>query len=288
MPAQKTRRWFITALIAMVILGVAAGLALSRARGTTGALRDVTTTRAGAGSTPGGAGTTPPGIDAAWNGTAGPGGSGQAGASGGPGAHGEDGGPGQAGANGTGERAAASADVIPVSVAPSPARPRSEKSGKTKAGSGKLAPNDPVIAVFRVTREPACPSGTHQTRTEGNPVTDRARNENRPVTLEWKVTGADEVTLSVDGPDIHASYRATDTATIDFPCGDETGGGETGGGETGGAETGGGKTSGGKTGGGRQMGSEQTHTYTLTVPGPNGTESKTLTVTARLDDPATA
>lgn len=193
MPAQKIRRWFITTLIAMVILGVAAGLALSRARDAgadtvTGALHPSTSPSVAA-STSVSTGSTLAAID--------------------------------------------------------PSTPAPRRSGKPQ----KARPSEdagPVIAAFRVTQKPACPSGTDQVRFEG-----------RPVVLAWKVTGAETVTLSVDGPGVYDSYPAEGTATIDFPCGAEAGG-------------------------------EQVHTYTLAVKGPEGTESKTLTVTARVNEmPAT-
>ncbi|SDT27683.1 hypothetical protein [Actinoplanes derwentensis] len=86
--------------------------------------------------------------------------------------------------------------------------------------------------------------------------TDQARLDGQPVVLGWTVTGAKQTTLSVDGPGVYATYAAEDTATINFPCGGDPGG-------------------------------EQTHTYTLAVAGPEGTESKTLTVTARVNPSAT-
>ncbi|GAA1647976.1 hypothetical protein [Actinoplanes couchii] len=73
----------------------------------------------------------------------------------------------------------------------------------------------------------------------------------KPVVLSWRVTGAERTTLSVDGPGVYDTYGAEASATINFPCDD------------------------------------QAHTYTLAVAGPEGTESKTLTVTAGAGDPAT-
>jgi hypothetical protein len=100
----------------------------------------------------------------------------------------------------------------------------------------------PAIEYFRVAAKPSCPSGTDQVRYEG-----------QPVVLEWKVTGAEKATLSVDGPGLYAEYGAKDSATLNFPCGGDPG-------------------------------SYQTHTYTLKAIGPGGTRSKTLTVKAKVNE----
>ncbi|HWS32656.1 MAG TPA: hypothetical protein VN408_07920 [Actinoplanes sp.] len=200
MPAPKVR-WFVTVLIAMVILGVTAGLALSRARDADAGTRQQADP---AGSTPAGSVTAP---DEPVPGESMPGGP-----------------------------APASMEP-PVDADPGPSTRPASVTGTAHA--------DPVIAVFRVSRKPICPSGT-----------DQVQNEGRPVVLEWRVTGAKSVTLSVDGPGVYNTYVAEDTATIDFPCGEDAG-------------------------------NEQTHTYTIAVTGPEGTESKTLTVTAPVDGYAT-
>jgi len=76
------------------------------------------------------------------------------------------------------------------------------------------------------------------------------------VVLESKVTGADRTTLSVDGPGVYNEYGTEDSATLAFPC---TG----------------------------DPGTVQTHTYTLSGIGPDGSRSRKLTVQARVNEIAT-
>lgn len=194
MPAPKIR-WFVALLVAMVVLGVAAGLALSRT----------------------------PGADAGARHQADP-----------------------AGDAPTGSLPASSE---PITGGPAPASMQAAVAGEPgpsarPVGVTTPASTGPVIVAFRVKQKPTCPSGTDQVRDAG-----------RPVVLEWRVTGAKSVTLSVDGPGVYDSYGAEDSATITFPCEGTAG-------------------------------NEQTHTYTLAVAGPAGTESRTLTVTAPVNDVA--
>lgn len=75
-----------------------------------------------------------------------------------------------------------------------------------------------------------------------------------PVVLEWQATNVDKVALSVDGPGIYAdSYAPTGSETLNFPC--EGAGGDT-----------------------------QKHTYQLTVSNAHGKQTRTLTVSARVND----
>jgi hypothetical protein len=96
----------------------------------------------------------------------------------------------------------------------------------------------PQIELFRVAQEPLCPRGTTQ-----NPI------EGRPVMLEWQVTGADQVTLSVDGPGAYGTYPAEGSETLSFGC------------------------SGGE-------GDRQRHTYQLTAVGNGQAVTGTLVVEA--------
>jgi hypothetical protein len=86
--------------------------------------------------------------------------------------------------------------------------------------------------------------------------TDQVQYQGQPVVLKWKVTGADKTTLSVDGPGVYNEYGTEDSATLAFPCiGDP--------------------------------GTFQTHTYTLSGIGPDGSRSRKLTVQARVNEIAT-
>jgi hypothetical protein len=60
-------------------------------------------------------------------------------------------------------------------------------------------PTGPVIHYFRVAVGPDCPDPAE-------------------ITLEWSVTGTEEVVLSVDGPGGFDRYRPEDSATLHFPC----------------------------------------------------------------------
>ncbi|MDW5327803.1 hypothetical protein [Plantactinospora sp. KLBMP9567] len=80
--------------------------------------------------------------------------------------------------------------------------------GNDNSGTTGKKPSGPTIVYYRIKQKPQCDQGTNVNRIPGVPVT-----------LEWKVTGTDKVTLSVDGPGIYDTYPAVGTATIDFPCG---------------------------------------------------------------------
>ena len=197
MPARDTtssaarRPWFITVLLAMLILAVMAGIALSRLRDTHAAT--------GLGASPAG----------------------------------------------TAEAAAGTASA--PTPQPSTHRPKTVATHKTKASTTPTttAPAGPVIVYFRVATNPSCPSGTDQVQYQG-----------RPVVLEWKVTGADKTTLSVDGPGVYNQYGTEDSATLTFPCSGDPG-------------------------------SHQTHTYTLSGIGPDSTRTRKLTVQATVNEIAT-
>jgi hypothetical protein len=113
-----------------------------------------------------------------------------------------------------------------------------------QGGPGNQPPTGPVIEVFRVTQQPQCPGGTTEHMIEG-----------QPVGLEWKVTGADgdQVSLSIDGPGVYDTYAADGSDVINFPCEGEAG-------------------------------DIQEHTYLLTAVGDGRTATRTLVVTATVQD----
>jgi hypothetical protein len=206
--AAARRRWFVTVLIALIVVAVAAGIALSRMRGAAAGT--------GLGSNP--AGSTDP-----------------------------------SGGAGLGS---APASAEPSDSAQEPgASPHTPKTGGTRKVSASTEPSTepsteastgPVIEHFRVSSKPSCPSGTDQVQYEG-----------QPVTLTWKVSGAEKTTISVDGPGIYDTYGAADSVTLNFPCGGDPG-------------------------------SYQTHTYLLTAICPDGiTTTKKLTVKAKVNEIAT-
>ncbi|MFC6018929.1 hypothetical protein ACFP2T_22315 [Plantactinospora solaniradicis] len=79
--------------------------------------------------------------------------------------------------------------------------------GGNSEGTKDPKPSGPTIVSFRISQKPKCAQGTNI-----NPI------PGVPIILEWKVTGTDKVTLSVDGPGVYDSYPAHGSATIDFPC----------------------------------------------------------------------
>ncbi|MGN9908167.1 hypothetical protein ACTMTJ_11535 [Phytohabitans sp. LJ34] len=97
----------------------------------------------------------------------------------------------------------------------------------------------PRIVVFRVKQKPQCPQGSSEYPVEGTPVI-----------LEWKVTGTDKVTISVDGPGIYGTYPAEGSETFTFSCG------------------------------GHDPGETVRHTYLLKTVGGGSVKSKQLSATA--------
>ena len=109
-------------------------------------------------------------------------------------------------------------------------------------GNGGTEHTGPWIEYFRVAQKPSCPSGTNVNPIEGNPVT-----------LEWKVTGADAASISIDGPGLYGTYEPEKSDTFPFSCGGEPN-------------------------------STQKHTYLLTTVGGGETQTKEITVTARVNE----
>jgi hypothetical protein len=100
----------------------------------------------------------------------------------------------------------------------------------------------PWIEYFRVAEKPTCPSGTNL-----NPI------EGTPVKLEWKVTGADAASISIDGPGLYGTYEPEKSDTFPFSCGGPAN-------------------------------SMQTHTYLLKTVGGGEPQTKEITVSARVNE----
>jgi hypothetical protein len=114
----------------------------------------------------------------------------------------------------------------------------------TGSGSGATASapaKGPVISYFRIKQKPQCPQGTNV-----NPI------PGVDLVVEWSVSGADSVTLAVDGPGIYNTYGPKGSETFSFGCGGGTPG---------------------------QMVS---HTYTLVAEQDGKQAKKTLTASAKV------
>ncbi|MDQ7905498.1 hypothetical protein RB614_13290 [Phytohabitans sp. ZYX-F-186] len=161
---------------------------------------------------------------------------------------GDDGGLGGGGI-GAGSTPSPSADAglgtLEATVSPSPATtyetPRNTETTRTTTTTTTRPPQDTGARIvwFRITQEPQCPQGTTEYPVEGVPVV-----------VEWKVTGADKVTISVDGPGIYGTYPTEGSETFTFSCG------------------------------GAADGETVKHTYLLKTVGGGSTKSKQLTATA--------
>ncbi|MEV4623385.1 hypothetical protein AB0J74_32330 [Asanoa sp. NPDC049573] len=91
-----------------------------------------------------------------------------------------------------------------VDVSPSPTA--SASAGNTDGNDNGNVRKDPWIEYFRIKQKPQCPSGQWP--------------NGREVTVEWRVTGTDKVTISVDGHGIYDTYGAWGSESFSFPCGD--------------------------------------------------------------------
>jgi hypothetical protein len=91
-----------------------------------------------------------------------------------------------------------------VQLTPSPT-PTAD-SGDPGGTDGGNVRKDPWIEYFRVKQTPKCPSGQWP--------------NGREAIVEWRVTGADKVTISVDGHGIYDTYGASGSQSFSFPCGD--------------------------------------------------------------------
>jgi len=106
----------------------------------------------------------------------------------------------------------------PTPGAPRPSRPAgpdpepSHASTATASHRPSLSPSatGPRIVYFRIKQKPQCPQGTNVFPVPGVPVV-----------IEWKVTGADQVKLSVDDPNrvgSYGTYATEATETFTFAC----------------------------------------------------------------------
>lgn len=73
-------------------------------------------------------------------------------------------------------------------------------------GTGGNPGGGPQIVYFRIKGNPSCPSNAPGGTFGGT------------VVLEWQVTGATNVTISIDGPGIYGTYDPTYSHTFSFPC----------------------------------------------------------------------
>jgi len=108
--------------------------------------------------------------------------------------------------------------------------------GASSTGTGSK------IVYFRVKQRPACPQGTNL-----NPI------PGRPLVIEWKVTGAHQVELAVDGPGLYNTYGTSGTETFTFSCGGSPG-------------------------------TVEQHMYMLTTVGGGARRTKTITATATVKE----
>jgi len=118
-------------------------------------------------------------------------------------------------------------------------------SGTTNTGqnnaSPSAAPKGPVISYFRIKQKPQCPQGTNV-----NPI------PGVDLVVEWSVSGADKVTLAVDGPGIYDTYGPKGSQSFSFGCGDG------------------------------KPGDTVSHTYTLVAEKDGEQAKKTLTASAKV------
>jgi hypothetical protein len=120
-------------------------------------------------------------------------------------------GPGQVGAAATAPGTPTPDGSEPVATA-TPDQPGDQPpgSGDSDDPGGQSAPSEPAgprIETFRVAQEPQCPGGT-----TANPI------DGQPVMLEWLVTGTDQVSISIDGAGVYATYPADGGDTYSFGC----------------------------------------------------------------------
>ncbi|WP_173057248.1 hypothetical protein [Phytohabitans houttuyneae] len=119
--------------------------------------------------------------------------------------------------------------------------PRNTETTRTTTTATTRPPQDsgPRIVYFRIKQRPQCPQGTSEYPVEGTPVI-----------VEWKVTGAHEVTISLDGPGVYGTYPTEGSETFAFSCG------------------------------GADPGETVKHTYLLKTVGGGSTRSKQISATA--------
>jgi hypothetical protein len=127
-----------------------------------------------------------------------------------------------AGPSGSGGLGEAAVDSTPSAVPAKPAGDKGDGGTGTGSGSGSgtsgdgggtgnghtaTQPAGPHIVYFRVAQQPSCPQGTNLHTVPG-----------KPLVIEWKVTGATQVELAVDGPGAYNTYGAQGSETFMFSC----------------------------------------------------------------------
>jgi hypothetical protein len=126
-------------------------------------------------------------------------------------------------------------------------------NGRVNSGGGQASPaasqtSGTQIVYFRVKQQPKCEEGT-----------DVYRSPAVPAIIEWKVTGATKVALSVDNPNLVGAYQTYDgtqgSETFTFSCGGPAG-------------------------------STETHQYTINTIG-GGTKKMTISASVKVPEKAT-
>ncbi|MFG2045562.1 hypothetical protein [Dactylosporangium sp. NPDC048998] len=143
---------------------------------------------------------------------------------------------GLAGCSGNAADDQAEPDMVPAG-ATSSLKPTPTKQSKSKG--------DTKIVEFKIVQQPKCPEGTAVYRADAVPVI-----------IKWKVNGATGVGLSVDNPELPASYGnypASGTETFTFSCGGP-------------------------------VGSVETHTYSITTTGGKQTKRAQVKASAKVMD----
>ncbi len=150
-------------------------------------------------------------------------------------------------------RTPAAVTSAPASTGATPSATLSQSSAATatstpsqtnQANSGPTTPSGPRVDYVKIKQKPQCPSGTTQ-----------AQFPAVPLILEWKVSGgATGSELDVDGPGAYMTYDGTHTQeTLYFSCGGAPG-------------------------------STETHTYRIVTVGGGSKQSKTITVSAVVNE----
>jgi hypothetical protein len=100
------------------------------------------------------------------------------------------------------------ADTPPADPPPPPAGGGDGGQHDPAAGEPSPWPDaGPRIEDLRVAQQPTCPGGTTEYPVAG-----------QQVRLQWRVTGTDTVTISIDGPGAYGSYPADGGAEFPFTC----------------------------------------------------------------------
>ena len=139
--------------------------------------------------------------------------------------------------------------LSPVDSGPPTAGGNAGGNGGGNGGAGQASPSasqsgGTQIVYFRVKQQPKCEEGTNVYHSPAVPAI-----------IEWKVTGATKVALSVDNPNLVGAYQTYDgtqgSETFTFSCGGT-------------------------------VGSIETHQYTINTVGGPGKQKMTISVSAKV------